>query len=389
MLQNCEVRFEGIKMILEQKGDKPDRLILDGSLQGKAKSGRMLAIMGPSGSGKSTLVHALAGRVKGSKKLTLSGDRYVNQQLLSGESMLPAAFIEQEVNFFPHMTVRETLDFRVELKLGSQLKKAERDDVVSNLMEMLGLTKSENTIVGNSRVRGLSGGERKRLSIACELISSPPIIILDEPTSGLDSYQAAQVVSFLKKLAETGKTVIAVIHQPSQEVFSMFDDLLLVSEGRLMYYGEVDKVRSHMQTIGYPCAKDTGTAEFVLNCISRTNGGEEEQQKSTERINHIAIEAIRHVEGTMTFDTKQGSTTKQELKLVSTKKGPAAGILRQFKLLLTRALKEVSRGKGAMIIKIVQQVTLGAIYGGIYKVGDNQVSFELTVLSLYDCTTSS
>ena len=160
------------------------------------------------------------------------GQRYVNGAELAGDSRLPCAFIEQEVNFFPHMTVKETLDFRVELKLGSSLGKSARDAVVLDLLEMLGLTKSANTIVGNTKVRGLSGGERKRLSIACELISSPPVLILDEPTSGLDSYQAGQVTDFLRKLAdEQGKTIISVIHQPSQSVFAKFDDLLLVSEG--------------------------------------------------------------------------------------------------------------------------------------------------------------
>ncbi len=363
-------------MILKQKGNKADRIILDGSLKGKALPGRMLAIMGPSGCGKSSLIHALTGRIKQNKKITLTGNRYVNDQQLSGDSMLPAAFIEQEANFFPHMTVKETLDFRVELKLGSQLSKSDRDDVVSNLMEMLGLKKSSNTIVGNSKVRGLSGGERKRLSIACELISSPPVIILDEPTSGLDSYQAAQVTEFLRKLADSGKTVIAVIHQPSQHVFSMFDDLLLISEGHLMYYGEVSKVRSHLQNLGYPCSKDTGTAEYVLDCISRTNGGPEEQEKSSNRINHIASVAARQ-SAEITFQSNLTPSSKSshghKLKLVSEKKGPAAGIVRQFKLLFTRALKEVSRGKAAIIIKVVQQVTLGLIYGGIYKVGNSQV----------------
>lgn len=130
------------------------------------------------------------------------------------------------------MTVKETLDFRVELKLGSSLGKSARDAVVLDLMEMLGLANSAHTIVGSTKVRGLSGGERKRLSIACELISSPPVLILDEPTSGLDSYQAGQVTDFLRKLAdEQGKTIISVIHQPSQSVFAKFDDLLLVSEG--------------------------------------------------------------------------------------------------------------------------------------------------------------
>lgn len=86
-----------------------------------------LAIMGPSGSGKSTLIHALAGLIKESKKVTVEGKRYINGTPLSGDSMLPAAFIEQDVNFFPHMTVKETLDFRVELKLGSTLGKSARD----------------------------------------------------------------------------------------------------------------------------------------------------------------------------------------------------------------------------------------------------------------------
>ena len=187
---SAEVAFEGITILLQQKNKKnkntnanPPRKILDGSIKGVAKPGRMLAIMGPSGSGKSSLVHAIAGRIKDSKHITVKGKRYINNVPLSGDSSLPAAIIEQDVNFFPHMTVKETLDFRVELKLGSKLGKSARDDIVNELMDMLGLTKSKDTIVGNAKVRGLSGGERKRLSIACELISAPPVMILDEPVS--------------------------------------------------------------------------------------------------------------------------------------------------------------------------------------------------------------
>lgn len=305
------------------------------------------------------------------------GKRYINNELLSDESQLPAAFIEQEVNFFPHMTVKETLDFRVELKLGSRLGKSARDDIVSNLMDMLGLTKSANTIVGNSKIRGLSGGERKRLSIACELISSPPIIILDEPTSGLDSYQANQVTEFLRKLADSGKTVIAVIHQPSQSVFSQFDDLLLLSEGKMMYFGETAKVRSHMKELGYPCSKDTGTAEHVLDCISRSNGDEEERRKSDKRLEHLAAAARKSVENLTigsTGDLVAGHKHHHKLRIATKRNLPGANIFRQFKLLFVRAFNETSRGKLAIVIKLVQQVTLGIVYGGIYKVGDDQAS---------------
>ena len=163
-----------------------------------------------SSSGKTTLLHAIAGKVKGDKKIYLYGKRYINNLQFSGDSQLPSAFIEQEVKFFPHMTVKETLDFQVELKIGSILKTKEaRDERVNELMDQLGLKKSANTIVGNAKVRGLSGGERKRLSIACEMISSPALIFLDEPTSGLDSYQATQVVETLRKLADQGKTIVS------------------------------------------------------------------------------------------------------------------------------------------------------------------------------------
>ena len=127
-------------------------------------------------------MHALAGRIKESSALQLFGRRYVNGQELAGDSALPAALIEQDVNFFPHMTVRETLDFRVQLQLGSRLSQRARKKAVDDILEQLGLTKVADSIVGNNKVRGISGGERKRLSIAVEMIASPALIFLDEPT---------------------------------------------------------------------------------------------------------------------------------------------------------------------------------------------------------------
>lgn len=198
---------------------------------------------------KSTVLHAIAGRIKDSGKIDLYGKRYVNGLELAGDSLVPSAFIEQDVNFFPHMTVHETLDFRVQLKLGNRLSKHGREQLVADLLKQVGLTKVKDTLVGNTKVRGISGGERKRLSIAVEMISSPTAIFLDEPTryvparelvacerilclncssfvfltndnSGLDATAATRVVQTLRRLADDGKTVVAVIHQPSQHVFA-------------------------------------------------------------------------------------------------------------------------------------------------------------------------
>ena len=198
------------------------------------------------GAGKSSVMHALAGKVKESSKLRLEGSRNINGHAITGESQIPAAFVKQEVTFFPHMTVRETLAFRVELKLGSLLSKTAQAERVEELIQELKLEKAADTIVGDAKVRGVSGGERRRLAIACELISSPSVIFLDEPTSGLDSTAATSLVAALRSLADSGKTIVAVIHQPSQHVFSAFDDLLLVSEGKQMYFGETAKARQYM-----------------------------------------------------------------------------------------------------------------------------------------------
>ena len=333
-------------------------------------------------SGKTTLLHAIAGKVKEDKKIFLYGKRYINNLQFSGDSQLPSAFIEQEVKFFPHMTVKETLDFQVELKMGSVLKtKEERDERVTELMDQLGLKKSANTIVGNAKVRGLSGGERKRLSIACEMISSPALIFLDEATSGLDSYQATQVVETLRKLADQGKTIVSVIHQPSQHTFQLFDDLLLVSEGRQMYYGEVSKVRQYMDSLGYGCEEEVGTAEHVLDCVSRVVGADSETEKlSIERIDHIAKEAVKHSRELVSFnedgddDTGKKGTKKMKHLVDNTSTHPGTNVFRQFRLLLGRSVQELLRGKAAIVIKVVQQISMGLIYGGIYSLGNDQSS---------------
>ena len=321
---------------------------------------------------------------------------------MTGDTQIPTAFIEQDVNFFPHLTVKETLDFRVELQMASVLSKEERDDLVAKLMSDLGLTKSANTIVGNTKVRGLSGGERKRLSIACEMIGGNSVLMLDEPTryvveqvrvvpylplpylphhgfryefSGLDSYQAAQVLETLRKLADQGKTVIAVVHQPSQHTFQLFDDLLLLSEGKLMYFGEISNVRNYMAEIGYEAEAEVGTAEHILNCISSVVGGDADAEKeSIARIEKIAAAADAQSRELVALDDVENKDRKTKRIVDGTHSHPGANILRQFSLLLRRSLKEVFRGKAAIIIKVMQQVNLGIIYGGIYTLGLDQSS---------------
>ncbi|KAK4484181.1 hypothetical protein RD792_011402 [Penstemon davidsonii] len=153
------------------------------SVSGEAKPGRLLALMGPSGSGKTTLLNVLAGQIVASPRLHLSGLLEVNEQPFSNKAY-KFAFVRQEDLFFSQLTVRETLSIAAELQLQDLFSVEERDEYVNDLLLKLGLVGCADSRVGDAKVRGISGGEKKRLSLACELIASPSVIFADEPTTG-------------------------------------------------------------------------------------------------------------------------------------------------------------------------------------------------------------
>lgn len=205
---------------------------------------------------------------------------------------------------------------------------------------------------------------------------------LRQPTSGLDSTAAMQLVSALKALADAGKTVIAVLHQPSQHVFALLDDLLLVSEGRQMYFGPRSRVRSYMSEHGCFAPAEMGTAEHILDCISRSPIGNESEDEVEERMSRLAQAASK---ATIDLGLKENAADSPEPAVSGTTGSVRrAGIFVQFRLLLKRSLREVFRGKTAIILKCVQQVTTAVIYGGIYKLGLNQASIadRIGLLSL-------
>jgi hypothetical protein len=187
--------------------------------------------------------------------------------------------------------------------------------------------------------------------------------------TGLDSTAATSLIQTLRRLAtEQGKTIVAVIHQPSQHVFAQFDDLLLVSEGQQMYFGALDQVRSYMeQQLGYPALAEMGTAEHVLDCISRRPIGNETQPQADERMRILADAAAAATEAAVATSRKIGNRGNQQQPqqrlAVITHTGPRAGLWTQFQLLLQRSLRELARGKTTLLIKLAQQVALAVIYG--------------------------
>ena len=191
--------------------------------------------------------------------------------------------------------------------------------------------------------------------------------------SGLDSAAASNLVEKLRGLANEGKTIVAVIHQPSQHVFGMFDDLLLLSDGQQMYFGPVKDVRSYMERQGYQAEKEVGTAEYVLECISRAPRMDESDADAHKRILALADNAKTSQKVDLGVKETADDNSNEHYAMAAARHGPRASIFKQFGLLMKRALKEAFRGKGVVILKTIQQVTVSLIYGGIYKLGTNQV----------------
>ncbi|XP_055702732.1 ATP-binding cassette sub-family G member 1-like [Phlebotomus papatasi] len=179
-----------------------------------------------------------------------------------------SSYIPQDLTLLGKLTVHETLEYAARLKLPPSVTKSTRLEMVAHIVQLLGLEKCLNNYVEK-----LSGGEKKRVSIGEELITNPPIMIFDEPTSGLDSVSTVQVVTHLKDLAHSGRTVICVIHQPSSYVLQLFDDVYLLSEGQCIYNGPVGDIVSTFEEAGFPCPQYYNRADFILEVASKQRNG--------------------------------------------------------------------------------------------------------------------
>jgi len=247
-----------------KRGEKETRNILNGC-SGVFQPGRLTAIMGASGAGKTSLMNIVSGNPT---EGNISGSIMVNGQdvFKSMERIREmSAYIQQDDILLATATVRESTALSARLRLPKSMSDESKMQRVQNTLDMLGLNKCAETIIGDEMNKGVSGGEKRRVSMALELIKSPAILFLDEPTSGLDTYTAHNIVSLLRDLAhEQGKTVVCTIHQPSSEIFRMFDDLVLVAHGSILYHGPASHTVQYFDRLGYTCPEHYNPSDFLF-----------------------------------------------------------------------------------------------------------------------------
>ncbi|KAJ5280748.1 hypothetical protein N7478_006120 [Penicillium angulare] len=337
------------------------------NVSGDVKQGELVALMGPSGCGKTTLLNVLARR-PASSGARVNGESYINgAKIESREFGRMTSYVEQEDALIGSMTVQETLKFAADLSLPSTVSKAQRIERINTLLESFGIQKQANTLVGTPIRKGISGGQKRRVSVASQLITCPKILFLDEPTSGLDSTASYEVISYVKELAKANNIIIiASIHQPSTTTFQLFDKLLLLSSGRTCYFGPVSNLDGYFGKIGHPIPGNTNPAEFLLDIVSS------DFSKSNEDA-EARVEGIQQSWGESVEAVSVNKQVSDRLSMAAGEKHNATaddmarpGSIRITAALLHRSFIKSYRDVVAYGIRIVMYLGLAIMMGTVW-----------------------
>ncbi|PKU75848.1 ABC transporter G family member 5 [Dendrobium catenatum] len=342
----------------------------------RAKPWEILAVVGPSGAGKSTLLELLAGRLPlPPPPATI----LVDDLPLSKRSFRRiSAFVPQKDCLFPLLTVRETLAFTARLRLG--LPTTAIHTRVETLLAELGLAH-----VASLRVSSISGGERRRVSIAVEAVHDPAVLILDEPTSGLDSSSALQIVDMLRSMAESGgRTIILSIHQPCWRIVKLFGSLLLLSDGSVLHHGTIADLISRLAAAGHPLPAHTNPVEFAIDSLDSLS----HLQRNEKANHHSTLQQLFHIHKV---------ADNHSTELFNIEFDYANNPFVETSILTLRFMKNVFRTKELFTCRTFQMLLSGLVLGSIFfdlkfdiaGARDRVGLFAFILTFLLSCTTEA
>ncbi|KAM8858684.1 ATP-binding cassette sub-family G member 5 isoform 2-T3 [Spinachia spinachia] len=363
-------------------------------------SGQIMGILGNSGSGKTTLLDAISGRIGDCGEL--SGEVFVNGTKLKRDEYQDCfSYVLQSDNLLSYLTVEETLTYTAQLALRKHSAKAIKKKVLA-VMSELSLGHVAHSVIGGRVFPGISGGERRRVSIASQLLQDPRVILLDEPTTGLDSMTANQIVVLLAELARRNRIVIVTIHQPRSELFRVFSRIAIMSRGELVFCGQPQEMVDFFSQCGYECPEycnpfdiyvdftsvDTRSGEREAATFSRMHEITASYQKSTiydSMLGKVEQSLQRADKPAIPFKSKEspGAATKLEVLLRSADVGPytprprggvpAFVCICAFVCVCRRTARNLSRDRMGVLMRLSQNLIYGLFVAFFVMRLDNDV----------------
>jgi len=360
-----DIQFKNLSYEVEIGYRGKKKQILKG-LDGLFKSGELTAVMGPSGAGKSTLLNILSGFQQG--RLTGTIDYIDNEDKQNlNKYKKQSCYIQQMDCLHGLFTVQESMMIAASLKIGN-VTHTFRQILTDNILETLNLIKTKNTMVNR-----LSGGQKKRLSIALELIGNPSIMFLDEPTTGLDSLASLQCISALQILAKNGRTVICTIHQPSAAIYQMFDHIYLIVDGQCMYADTPANTVSYFAQQGFQCPKYHNPADYMLEVVNKEYGNYDSQLIAAAKhccqrdITPVKLRIIK--EEFLDENTKVNSMMKQPSEIM------------KFFVILHRSVLLLHRDWTTTHLKAILHLLVATLLGLVFTHAGDDASKTISNLS--------
>ncbi|KAI8917028.1 ABC-2 type transporter-domain-containing protein [Powellomyces hirtus] len=376
--EDMEIYWEDIRYsVMTGSGkNKKELPILKGDA-GRAQPGQLVAIMGGSGAGKTTLLNVLAGRVPTGDP---TGIILANGKVRDRRKWKRiVGYVEQEDLLYENLTVRETLETAALLRLPSKLySRKEKLAKVDQVMEQLGISHVADSKIGSSATGGISGGQKKRVSIGIELVTDPGTMFLDEPTTELDAATANNICDMLKKLArKNGKTIIMTIHMPRETILDMIDKVALMSKGQMVWFGPAKEALAHFERLGHKCPPQTNPADFFLDLIqvdTRDENSQTTAEKLIEEWEKVEEEYIKPIDNDLreTANEQQDALTSKQgrAEVADNWSGDegkwATSWFSEFSVLLKRNFQQQWRNIPIIIAAFAQQIILCLLIGFVF-----------------------
>ncbi|KAF9192310.1 hypothetical protein BGZ50_008674 [Haplosporangium sp. Z 11] len=325
--------------------------------------GQLTAILGGSGCGKTSLLNVLLRRT--SPDFSFTGDIYVNgtKNPTAQKLNTVCSYVRQEDNFLmSHLTVRETLVYAARLGMPDTMSKQEKLAKVDDVIDLMGLRECADVLVGDDETSGISGGQRRRVSIGTQLVLEPSVLVLDEPTSGLDSVTALAIVQTLKRIAACGRTVICTIHQPRSDIWNEFDNvMLLLTGGRLAYAGKASQIVDYFAKAGHVIPTLANPPDFIIDTVS-INARSPALERSTRAV--VDALAALHVRNKCHISTSEdrpdiSSSAIEMLPALGDHVPHYSGFLKATPILIHRSITNALRQKKGIALREIANGNYG------------------------------